>query len=238
LCELESEAGDRARGPVRTVREAEAALAQARACRDAAYTEHASTRATLDQRERAIARPADLEVALADATADLARLERLNVVLVSAEKRIEKASLALRADVVPALSSRLSDSFGAATGGRYRAIRLEPTTFAVTVQGHERADPVDLGMLSQGTQDALLALLRVSILDLMAESTDPVPLLLDDPLSSVDSVRASFIVDLLASLAEDRQIMLLTHDARLADHVSARDCTVLNLPPPVPGPQP
>jgi len=73
---------------------------------------------------------------------------------------------------------------------------------------------VDVDVLSQGTQAAAYMLLRVGLAQHMSALSEPVPLLLDDPLVDLDDVRIENFLDLLLKMAIERdlQILLFTKD--------------------------
>lgn len=75
-----------------------------------------------------------------------------------------------------------------------------------------------LGMLSSGQRNALL-LTPLVVLDA------PGPfgfLLVDDPVHALDDTRIDLLAVELARLAVDRQVIVLTHDPRLEEHLRAR----------------
>jgi uncharacterized protein YhaN len=84
---------------------------------------------------------------------------------------------------------------------------------------------VDVDVLSQGTQAAAYMLLRVGLAQHMSAMSEPVPLLLDDPLVDLDDVRIENFLELLLSLAlkDDLQILLFTKDAATR-HWFERSC--------------
>src|SRR5437773_8819825 len=73
---------------------------------------------------------------------------------------------------------------------------------------------VDVDVLSQGTQAAAYLLLRVGLAQHMSSMSEPVPLLLDDPLVDLDDLRIDNFLDLLLDLVRERnlQILLFTKD--------------------------
>jgi uncharacterized protein YhaN len=91
---------------------------------------------------------------------------------------------------------------------------LDPATFRVTTEVPETGRLVDVDVLSQGTQAAAYMLLRVGLAQHMSDLSEPVPLLLDDPLVDLDDVRIENFLDLLLKMAidSDLQVLLFTKD--------------------------
>jgi len=203
--------------PESAVADLERAVAEARRHRDQARAAALAAAGELQQRERTVASPALLEAELAVAISSLERIERIASAIQAASARISSASAALRAEIVPDVSHSLAERFAAVTSGRYRRVGLDPVSLAVTAESGDRSVPVDFASLSQGTQDALQVLLRLCLLDRMAASAERAPLILDDPLLSVDFGRAREVVHLLGQIAGERQVLYFTHDERLAD---------------------
>jgi AAA domain, putative AbiEii toxin, Type IV TA system len=78
--------------------------------------------------------------------------------------------------------------------------------------------PARLGMLSSGQRNALL-LAPLLVLD------DAGPfgfLLIDDPVHALDDLRVDHLARELARLADSYQVLVLTHDPRLEEHLRAR----------------
>lgn len=86
-----------------------------------------------------------------------------------------------------------------------------------------------LGMLSSGQRNALL-LAPLLILDDVGVDAFAF-LVVDDPVHALDDLRVDLLTRELARLAGDRQIVVMTHDARLEEHLRARvsDTTVVEL---------
>ncbi|MGF1646106.1 MAG: AAA family ATPase [Kineosporiaceae bacterium] len=85
----------------------------------------------------------------------------------------------------------------------------------------------ELGMLSDGQRNALL-LTPLVILDTVGPFGF---LVVDDPVHALDDVRVDLLAQELARLAQERQVIVLTHDPRLEEHLRSRrpDLTVVEL---------
>ena len=71
--------------------------------------------------------------------------------------------------------------------------------------------------MSEGTRDQLYLALRLAALDRHLEEHEPMPLILDDLLSTFDDERAKAILPQLAQLAKRTQSLLFTHHAHLIE---------------------
>jgi uncharacterized protein YhaN len=69
--------------------------------------------------------------------------------------------------------------------------------------------------MSEGTRDQLYLALRLAALDRHLEEHEPMPLILDDLLSTFDNERAKAILPQLAELAKRSQVLLFTHHEHL-----------------------
>lgn len=75
-----------------------------------------------------------------------------------------------------------------------------------------------LGMLSSGQRNALLLapLLGLDVLGAIGF------IVIDDPVHALDDLRVDLLAQELARLAKERQVIVLTHDPRLEEHLRAR----------------
>jgi uncharacterized protein YhaN len=76
----------------------------------------------------------------------------------------------------------------------------------------ERAQVVGL---SEGTRDKLFLALRLALLE--RRTSEPMPFIADDLLTSFDEARTLAALRLLAAAGQKRQIILFTHHRRVAD---------------------
>ncbi|MGH7551034.1 MAG: ATP-binding protein [Gemmatimonadota bacterium] len=112
------------------------------------------------------------------------------------------------------LAGHIATVFEDLSGGRYTDVRIDPQSFAIFVDGPERLD-VAAADLSRGAQDQLYFALRVAVVQGLA-SDRALPLVLDDPFLHFDEERLGLAGRALRRLGERHQILLFTHDPRLA----------------------
>jgi uncharacterized protein YhaN len=144
------------------------------------------------------------------------RLALLDSILGRAEREFRESH---QPDVLRRASSYLEK----VTLGRYRRLDLlEQDRGLLCVTPVDRSEPIEVGEpISQGTLDQIFFCLRLGMLDHLDEDRERLPLLLDDALLRMDDTRRHAVYDLLADIAPDRQIFLLTCHGSLAEEISA-----------------
>jgi DNA repair exonuclease SbcCD ATPase subunit len=179
---------------------------------------------------------AEVEEEIQQHTNEVAALEEFGRSLSIAKDLVEQAMTEAHRDFAPSVGRFLSEGLARVTEGRYQKAMLDPATFHVTTEVPETGRLVDVDILSQGTQAAAYMLLRVGLAQHMSSMSEPVPLLLDDPLVDLDDVRIENFLDLLLQLSRDVQILLFTKDEatrRWFERSCAGDasCRITRLPP-------
>ncbi len=112
------------------------------------------------------------------------------------------------------LQRRIGSVFEEMTDGRYQAVEIDPISLELAVHGVEKRD-VPAESLSRGTRDQLYFALRVALLEELAGER-ALPLVLDDPFLHFDRQRLARVEETLERLGRTHQILLFTHDTRLA----------------------
>lgn len=157
---------------------------------------------------------AEVEEEIQQHANEVSQLEKFGQALAIAKELIDRAMTEAHRDFAPSVGRFLSDGLARVTNGRYQRAMLDPATFRVTTEVPETGRLEDVEVLSQGTQAAAYLLLRVGLAQHMSAISEPVPLLLDDPLVDLDDVRIEAVLDLLLQLSKDQnvQILLFTKD--------------------------
>lgn len=106
----------------------------------------------------------------------------------------------------------------------------ETAGYRAKLQG---GDFLGSGMLSQGTLEQLLFAVRLALVDEYCETSESLPLVLDDVLVQFDDERSRNVLGALRDLAEDetRQIVVMTHHERTRElfREVAGDGGIINL---------
>jgi uncharacterized protein YhaN len=108
------------------------------------------------------------------------------------------------------------------TDGRYREVRMDDDGMNFEVRSAERGDWVAVSELSRGTLDAVYLAARLGLVRLVTGDRRP-PLILDDPLVTLDDDRAAQALAVLRELAGDFQVIYLTASSR---YDSAADAVI------------
>jgi len=119
-----------------------------------------------------------------------------------------------RKDYLPRLEREIADQFAAIVGNRYSRIHFDKS-LEPRLDGPDRAE-ITPAELSVGARDQLYFAMRVAFARQMSGS-ETLPLILDDPFGSFDEHRLAAVRQLLESTSAHQQIVLFTHDRRLAD---------------------
>ncbi len=171
--------------------------------------EHARNLAVINQQKT--------DTTLADLSAKLARKKEilrdylLDFTTKSAEIRlIEAVMMSLSSETLPDILKRASSLFSHLTDQVWREIYLEKEILWVE---NSRQQSLRLIDLSTGTRDQLQLALRLAFIQ---SKHQDFPIFLDDNFLRFDSKRRLNFSNMLASIAKDRQVILLTSDQGLA----------------------
>ncbi len=111
--------------------------------------------------------------------------------------------------LAPQLNEAVERRFLRLCQGRYQEVKIDPD-FQVWVRESANGELRAAEVLSRGTQDQLYFSLRFGILDLLAESSEPCPALLDEPFAAYDHNRLRQAFTILQDEAQRRQLILFT----------------------------
>lgn len=123
----------------------------------------------------------------------------------------------MRAENLRVLAGSALDRLLADVGIRIKTLSVQGTKAEFNIQDAQGGS-LKLSMLSAGQRNALL------LAPLLAVSRDgPFGFLaLDDPVHAFDQIRVDRLARILEQLAQDRRVLVLTHDERLKEHLMAR----------------
>ena len=137
-----------------------------------------------------------------------------------AAELIEAATRSVHRELAPRLATSVADRLALLTEGRYSAVNVDTSHFAVALRSVERPDLVPLELVSHGTRDQVSLLLRLALAEVLSGGGEPVPLLLDEPLLSADPQRRRTALSFLWGLSETNQVVLSTSDPALASDLA------------------
>ncbi len=96
---------------------------------------------------------------------------------------------------------------------------------SVRLEAPETGAVIDLAQVSAGTQRLVYLMQRLELVQLIAPSSEPLPVLLDEPFAHLDRERMRAALEVLTDLAGDRQIVVFTTQRDAAE--LAPDSTTL-----------
>ena len=155
---------------------------------------------------------AEVEEEIAHHSQEVAQLDSFGRALNIAAEVIETAMTEAHRDFAPSVGRFLGHGLARVTEGRYQEAFLDPATLKVTTKVPETGRVEEVDKLSHGTRAAAYLLLRAGLAQHMSLMSEPVPLILDDPLVDLDDLRLECFLEHLVELAQDVQVLLFTKD--------------------------
>ena len=205
----------------------EVEVAEAERAMERARDDEAAARARVEQNQVDAEAVASLAEEAAAQEERLSELRRRARVYRTTRDAIETAEKATMETATRYLERRMVGDLEWITGGRYRRVRVDDTNLGIEVWAPERDDWVPVTDLSQGTLDIVYLAARLGLVRLVTGDRRP-PLVLDDPFVTLDDRRATHALELLRTIADDLQVIVLTTSPRY-DHLADR---VIELPGP------
>lgn len=194
---------------------------------DAARVAEAQAQARVD------ANPVDAEQLAGEAERlamwreQLAALQRRARVYEAALAGLQRAIASTMARATRYLERRMNGAVTQITDGRYRRVRIDDETLAISVVAPEKGDWVDVRELSDGTLGKVYLAARLGLVRYATGDRRP-PIVLDDPFVTFDDTHAARAFTLLRELTVDHQVIYLT----ATDRYDPAADTVVELPGP------
>jgi uncharacterized protein YhaN len=149
--------------------------------------------------------------------AEIYKLETFRDALTLAKDKIEESANEIHHNFAPRLAIAVGRKLTVVTGGRYDMVNLDPASLHVTVKEPSINQMINVEQLSFGTKELMYLLLRVELARLMSNLHESIPLFMDDAFVNIDSSRLLKILDYMADLAKENQILFFTKDAQIVD---------------------
>lgn len=187
------------------------------------------------QQDRATTLPsvAESEERLELAEQDLARVRDLESTLQRTCAYLQDAQEKVHHSIAPTLQATLVRWLPQVTGGRYTQAAVDPQTLRVRVQTGS-GKWVEASQLSVGTAEQIYLLLRVALVIHLSDPAASCPLLLDDVTVQADHARTRALLDTLAQLATQRQVILFAQEPAVEQWAREHADTRLVILEPVP----
>ncbi len=194
----------------------ESELKNLRGRREQTAVNQSGLAATAIERLRLVPDAGALQEQLDAAEEEVRRLQRAEAVLKLAESELEQTMAETYRDFAPRLNAALERNLLRATSGRYRTAYVADD-LSVRLEAPETGAVIDVGQLSTGTQRLVYLVQRLELVQLIAPSAEPLPVLLDEPFAHLDPERMRAALEVLADLAGERQIVVFTTQSEAAE---------------------
>ncbi|HET9497538.1 MAG TPA: AAA family ATPase [Candidatus Limnocylindria bacterium] len=227
--------------------EALAAAAGPESGNDDGMDETAATAEVERQRARAAALAGALDVRESDlidvpaaeeaAAAARQRLERVTELAGLIDETLgllEAAQRQVHRDLAPLLAAAIRQWLPILSGGAYEEAGVNPADLSIEVKERATGAWRQARLLSGGTREQIYLLLRIAMAQHLVTTAEVAPMLLDEVTAQADAGRRRAILDMLLTLAAERQLILFTHDeavlAWAENHLTADPHRILRLP--------
>jgi len=167
-----------------------------------------------------------LEEDRAEVLQDVVRLQGRKRVLSLACEVLRDSVSHFRADYLERFAARIGPYLESASDGVYREARLDED-LSISLRG-EGGRWKPLSHFSRGTRDAVALAVRLAFVDQFSHGRK-LPILLDDALVNLDGNRQERMLKLLKKLSLEHQVILFSHDERLAKRAARERWHVLTL---------
>jgi AAA domain len=191
-------------------------------------------RTVVEEREQRVSDPGEFEVQLADVRAQREQMELKRDAIRIARDALRQAAHDTHRRVAPHLNEALRRELPRITRGRYAEGTVDED-LAIRLYTPESGNLVSIEQLSRGTRDQVALVQRLEIARLLDPTAGSAPLLLDDPFSHFDAERLRLGAELIARVAERRQVILLTENMAVITRMQevCPSCSLIELPDPV-----
>jgi len=202
---------------------------QARARRDQIRDELLPLEGSLQQQLSAAGDLVELEEQVADLKAQLERMERAEQAVNLAISELQKAEGEIQNNLAPILAEGLSRRLPKLTRNRYSQAWVDPSDLSMHVAAPRATRQVPVENLSQGTQEQIYVCLRMVLAQALSPKGEQLPLIFDDPSANSDDHRCVALLDTLLELSETSQVVVFSHERRVAEWAARRSVPVLSL---------
>ena len=174
-------------------------------------------------------RSALIEEDLAQAERNLEEIAKNREALNIALQTLTDVSRQQQENLAPQLNRAVEQRFLRLCGARYEEVKIDPD-FRICVRESGTGALRSAELLSQGTRDQLYFALRFGILDLVSNSAEPCPCLLDEPFAAYDRLRLEEAFKILEEESRRRQLLIFTCREDLRDLARAHSAHLVELP--------
>ena len=170
----------------------------------------------MEDRARNLPAVAAAEEALEKAREELERVRRLDLTLERTLRFLGNARDQVQRAIAPRLREAVERRLPRVTGGRYAEALVDPDSLQVRVRG-AGGEWREAALLSHGTAEQVYLLLRIGLVEFIATTGEPAPLILDEVTVQSDVGRAEAVLDTLLELSAERQIILFSQEQQVLE---------------------
>jgi len=162
---------------------------------------------------------AELAEALQNSLVKIRRLTGRYIRLKLAAKLLREEAECYRTENEAPVLTLASRYFRELTLGSFESLRADSDEQGKPVLAGVRANGswLQAEAMSSGTRDQLYLALRLATLELRAESSEPMPFIVDDILINFDDDRSRATLKALSELGEKNQVILFTHHRKIVE---------------------
>lgn len=131
------------------------------------------------------------------------------LVLKAAEAVLKKSIERCERERQPELLKNASEWFAGFTRNAYTRIYRQLSTGELRVSASPGVNDKDISELSRGTREQLFLALRLALIAALENSSEPLPIVLDDIMVNFDLKRRQAVMDGVEKFAETRQVLIL-----------------------------
>ena len=135
---------------------------------------------------------------------------------------LEKAETEVQHKFTPSIEKNSMSILKKVTDNKYSDLKINEDDLSVSVKAPEINEYVPVDILSQGTKDQIYFTIRTTMTDLLSGNVN-LPLILDDPFHNFDDVRLRKTISAVKELANDKQIILISHKNYQKDYADFAD---------------
>ena len=169
--------------------------------------------------------PSEIEEKIRATVERIARAAEYHRTLLLATEVMAEASKEMESRFAPRVNEIAGRYLARLSGDRYAALRFD-RGFKVEISDRQDGMYYEADYFSAGTVDQVYLALRLAIADLIDDSEDKLPILLDDALVQYDDERAERAVSLLRELSAERQIIMFTCHKSIEAHFNGEAAPV------------
>ncbi len=166
--------------------------------------------------------PADIETELIQINQKIEELEKREAAIELAIDVFENVEKKRKSDFTPKINEKVNYFLDILTDGKYQDVRVSKEYQLRLLPDNTHIYPAEY--FSTGTYDQVYFALRLSLVALLGEGTEP--FFLDDFLTAYDDIRAELAMDLLVELAKEHQILFFSCHNREVENAKKRNVIV------------